>query len=204
MVLYPHALIGRSSTSASQRFMSIPRANGDSAILAVSLRDSTITCFSSRSRAAGVEPVEIRDQLLHAAQIALQHGRGVLRRYCAFTAYVPDDASERAAVDAALARDGVDDVDILRRRPGCSEPEHRAEDDHDRTCTGGEQLELPLGIVPGCQHALAQLEQLAHGFLLELEPEIALLDVDAVERRLAVQHLVPLENVGVLHRKDVR
>ena len=79
-----------------------------------------------------------------------------------------------------------------------------AEDDHDRARARGEQLELSLLVVPCREHALAKLDQLAHRFLLELQPQIPQIDANSVERVIAMQHAVSLEDVGVLHRKDVR
>ena len=48
---------------------------------------------------------------------------------------------------------------------------------------------LPLAVVAGREHALAQLDQLAHRFLLELQPQVLSIDANPVERRIAVQHL---------------
>ncbi len=66
-----------------------------------------------------------------------------------------------------------------------------------------EKLDLLRAFVPRREHALAKLEQLAHRLLLELQRKSRAVDVNAVERRVAVQHVVPIEDVGVLHREDV-
>jgi hypothetical protein len=51
---------------------------------------------------------------------------------------------------------------------------------------------------------LTQTQQLAHRLMLDLQSQIRRRDTDSIERRFAKQHTMPLENVGVLHRENVR
>src|SRR6185437_11197500 len=143
------------------------------------------------------------DQLLHAAEITWQHGGRVAALEHALAAYVPNDALERLGVESGARCHRLGQRDVVGRRPFAVESQHGAKDDHDRAQARAEELDLPAAVIARREHALAQLEQLAHRLLLELEPEIAQIDRDAVEGRGAVQDFVSVENVGVLHRKDV-
>ena len=80
----------------------------------------------------------------------------------------------------------------------------RAKDDHDRAQARAKELDLAIGLVPARQYTLTKLDELPHRFLLELQPQILEINLNPIKGRIAIQHFVSLENVGVLHRKDVR
>ena len=114
-----------------------------------------------------------------------------------------DHSRKRRGVESDAGRDVATESVVVRRRHRAVEPLHRAENDHDGAEARGQELDLQFRVAPGRQHTLAELEELSHGFVLDLQAQMRTVDRDSVERGRAEQDAVPLENVRVLHGEDV-
>src|SRR5262249_16628213 len=92
--------------------------------------------------------IEIRDELLHSAQVAVErfaHIRVADRR---LAAHVTDDGRKRCGVETRSASDRICYYDVVLRRTFAMQPQERAKDDHDRAQARGQQLDLSLRLVP--------------------------------------------------------
>src|SRR5690348_11188823 len=104
-----------------------------------------------------------------------------------------DHSHDRLDVKTDTGRDISTQAIIVRRWRGSVEALHGAEDHHDRAEARGEELEVLLVVAPGGHDPLAQLQQLPHRLVLELQAEMLAIYGDAIERRRAVQDAVTLE-----------
>src|SRR5215217_2819696 len=148
--------------------------------------------------------IEIRHELLGSPEIRRQHGAGILSFELLFTAHMLDHTDEWRRVETRLPGGRLRQRHVVSRRLCAMQTQERAEDDHKRVQTRGQKLELPLSIVSRRQNTLPQLDLLAHRFLLELQTQVAGFHGYAIEWRIAKQHAMSLENVGVLHWENVR
>src|SRR5215216_350971 len=160
---------------------------------------------SPRARSAvGLVSVEVRHELFHTPQIPAQCRGRVAGSDGTFAANMLDDMMKRRRIKARASPDGVDDGDVVLRRDFAVQAQECAEDDHDRAQARDEKLELALALISAGENALAEPDQLAHRLLLELETQMFEVDANSVERRIAEQDSMSLEDVGVFHREDVR
>lgn len=82
-------------------------------------------------------------------------------------------------------------------------PRNSAEHDHDRTQAGFQKLDISLVVDAGRHHSTPQVEQLSKRLLLHLQSEIIPVNRYSNTRIGPEKHPVPLEDIGVLHWKDV-
>src|SRR6478609_9740468 len=118
--------------------------------------------------------------------------------------YVPHRTHEWRRVEPRELTDSRRRLRAVARRRFAVEAQHGSEEHHHRAQARRDQLRLALAIGAGEQGSLPQLQELAHHLLLELQSEIGAIDRYPLEWRWTVEHAIALQDVGVLHREDVR
>src|SRR5687767_4487605 len=146
----------------------------------------------------------MRHELLDAADVLREQRPRVRGLHFRFPAGVPDDADEGLRIEPGQPPGLPAQLDGIGRRRLAMETHGRAEEHHDGALARLEQLELPLAVATGGEHALPEVEELAHRLGLDLSTQIRRRDTNPIKWRRAVQHAMSLLNVGVLHRENVR